>query len=340
MENIKISEIAKELIRYGNANPMALQPAVLSEGIRLNRYAKPLGKVKGKWTMPYVLMSNVVQAFSDKWTPYGAVQFGKKVLKDYQQKVNFPINPYDIYGSWVEELYHEEKKPSQMPISKYLIGMLKKQIISDLDWLSITGKFDASKVGSLTPVYGTSMDGLNIVIDQMEKDKKNPVFHIPVSADLSNDIVNRVTAFEKGLPSKGRVSSVFLSLEEFNQYVEERETPANQYIDFKDPQRGRTKYGRLLVGIPGLKPGRMISFYEGNLFRLYDRKNNPAGIDDVQTADYLVKVFSQWHLGYDFAVNQYTFVETADGKLRRGLNNKAQNELFYPNQPGLTVSTS
>ncbi|CAA0157410.1 hypothetical protein [Tenacibaculum maritimum] len=335
MGKINVDEIKNEIVRYGKANPMALQPAILSREIMLNRYAKPLGKVKGKWTIPYILFGNVVQAFSDKWTPYGEVQFAKKVAKNFHQKVNFPINPYDVYGSWVEDLYEEEKKPADMPISKYIVDMVRKQIISDLDTLSISGKFDSAQVGTTTPEYGKSMDGLNKVVDEMVSDTENPVFFIPVDASLANSPVDRVTAYEKNLPTKGNISNIFISLEEFYEYVEQRETPSDKYIDFNDPQRGKTKFGRNIVGVPGLKKGRIVSFYDGNLFRLYDRKDNPATIDDVQVQDYIIKLFSQWHLGYDFAINQYCFVETADAAKNRGLNNTEQNKLFYPNQYGL-----
>ncbi|MFL0106066.1 hypothetical protein [Tenacibaculum maritimum] len=335
MGKINVDEIKNEIVRYGKANPMALQPAILSREIMLNRYAKPLGKVKGKWTIPYILFGNVVQAFSDKWTPYGEVQFAKKVAKNFHQKVNFPINPYDVYGSWVEDLFEEEKKPADMSISKYIVDMVRKQIISDLDTLSISGKFDSAQVGTTTPEYGKSMDGLNKVVDEMVSDTENPVFFIPVDASLANSPVDRVTAYEKNLPTKGKISNIFISLEEFYEYVEQRETPSDKYIDFNDPQRGKTKFGRNIVGVPGLKKGRIVSFYDGNLFRLYDRKDNPATIDDVQVQDYIIKLFSQWHLGYDFAINQYCFVETADAAKNRGLNNTEQNKLFYPNQYGL-----
>lgn len=328
---IDIQQIKNELVRYGNANPLELQAAILSDKILLNRYAKPLPKVKGEWHIPYVLMGNVVQAFSDRWTEQGKVQFGKKLLKNFHQKVNFPINPYDVYSSWVEDLYHEDKKPNEMPISKYIMDMLGSKVISDLDLISIIGEYDASQIGSSSPDFTKTMDGLNKVVDRAVADTQNPVFFIPVDASLSANIVDRVTKFEKGLPDKGKVSTIFISLEEFNNYVEQRETPANQYIDFNDPQRGKTKFGRTLVGVPGLKKGRIIAWYDGNLFRLYDRKDNPAKLDDVQVQDYNIKLFSQWHLGYDFAVNQYLFVETSDATKKRGLNNPAQQKLFYPN---------
>ena len=327
---IKATEIAKELVRYGNARPIELEAAILSKEILLNRYAKPLGKVKGEWHIPAVFISNVVQAFSDKWTGAGEVSFKKKLLKNFRQKINFPINPNDIVGSWEEAMYEEDKKPNEMPISKFIMGLITKKVISDLDLISITGKYDATQVGSTTPDYTKTMDGLNEVVNRAVADTDNPVFHIPVDASVTS-IVDRVTKFEKGLPAGVKVKTLFISLEEFNDYVELRETPANQYIDFNDPQRGKTKYGRDLVGVPGLKAGRIIAWVDGNLFRLYDRVDNPARINDVQVQDYLVKIFSEWHLGYDFAVNQYLFVETKDALKKRGLNNAEQNKLFYPN---------
>ena len=101
---IDIDQIKNELVRYGRKNPFEIQAAILSKDILLNRYAKTLSKVKGEYNIPYVLMDNVVQAFSDTWTPYGKVSFGKKLLKNFQQKMNFPINPYKVYNSCVEEL--------------------------------------------------------------------------------------------------------------------------------------------------------------------------------------------------------------------------------------------
>ena len=198
---IDINQIKNELVRYGKKNPFELQAAILSKDILLNRYAKTLSKVKGEYHIPYVLMDNVVQAFSDTWTPYGKVSFGKKLLKNFQQKMNFPINPYKVYNSWAEELYEEEKKPNEMPISQYIMGLVKEKIISDLNVVSVIGKYDPAQVGSTTPDYTKTMDGLNEVVTRAVADTENPVFLVPV--DSSATIVDRVTKFEKGLPDQG-----------------------------------------------------------------------------------------------------------------------------------------
>lgn len=338
MAKINVDAIKNEIVRYGDRSAFELQPAILSKEILLNKYAKPLGKVKGYgWSFPSVFMGNVVQAFSDKWTPFGIVQFRNKVARNFHQKVNFPLNPYDVYGTWEEKLYEEDKKPNEMPIAKYISGMLADHIMADLAEISITGRYDPAQVGSLTPDYTKVMDGLNEIIDNGVANVTDPVYSIPVDAALANDQVARVNAFERGFPENAKVSTIFMPLGEFQDYVEQRETPTTQTVDYTEGYRMKTRYGRTLVGVPGMTPGRLVAWIDGNLFRLYDRKDNPAVIDDVQVMDYAMKIFIQWHLGYDFAVNQFVFVETQDALKKKGLNNADQNKLYFPNQMGLTV---
>jgi hypothetical protein len=335
MATIDINAIKNEIVRYGNRSAFDLQPAVLSKDILLNKYAKPLSKVKGKWTFPSVFMGNVVQAFSDEWTEYGSIQFQAKIARNFHQKVNFPIKPYEIYGSWEEELWEENKKPAEMPISKYIVNMIGEHITSDLANTTVTGKFDPAQIGSSTPEYTKSMDGLNTIVDTMVVDTVNPVFSVPVDIALMNDQPARVDAFEEGFPENVKISTIFMPLGEWQDYVKQRENLADKAINYKDGYRTTSRYGREIVGVPGMKAGRLVAWVDGNLFRLYDRKDNPAQIDDVQIQDYKVKIFIQWHLGYDFAVNQYVFVETHDAAKERGLNDAAKNKLYYPNEQSL-----
>lgn len=334
-KTITATAIANEIVRYGNRSAFDLQPAVLSKDILLNRYAKPLAKVKGKWSFPSVFMGNVLQAFSDEWTEFGSIQFANKIAKNFQLKVNYPIKPYEIYGSWEEALYEEEKKPQDMPISKYITSMLADRIKSDLVNATIVAQYDAAQVGSTTPEYLKTLDGLNKIIDGMVANTTDPVFSIPVDAALMNDQPARVDAFEEGFPQNANITTIFMPLGEFQDYVKQRENLQNQPINYKDGYRTTSRYGREIVGVPGMKPGRLLAWVDGNLFRLYDRKDNPAQIDDVQVQDYKVKIFIQFHLGYDFAVNQYVFVETHDALKERGLQDEDKNKMYYPNELSL-----
>lgn len=334
-DKINVNAIKNEVIRYGTANPMALTPAVLSKEILLNQFAKPLSKVKGNWSFPSVLMTNLLQAFSDKWTPFGSVQFANKVAKNFHLKVNLQINPYDVYGTWAEDLYVEDKKPNEMPISKYIVDMISGKMTSELSNATIVAKFDPAQVGSANPDPTKVLDGLNEIVKGIAADATNPAFLVPVDAALANDPVARVNAFERGLPQNVSVSNILVPLDFFFDYVEARETPSNEVIDYNAGYRKKTKYGRNLIGVPGLT--RIVAWVDGNLFRLYDRKDNPAQIDDVQIQDYIMKIFIQFHLGYDFAINQYVFIETNDATKKRGLNNADQNKIYYPNDLKLTV---
>lgn len=337
--NIDFDEVKKEILRYGDKHPLTIQEAILSKEIRLNRLAKTLANVKGKWSLPNFLMSNVVQNYSPKWTEFGQAQFGKKVMQNFKQKVNFPFTPAEIRESWIEYLHVEGLEPDKHPFSWFIIEELKKKIIDDLNVLSITGEYDANYNGSETPLFGTSMNGFNKVIESILNDTENPAFTIPI--DAGDNIVKKVNTFEKSLPelAGAKVQALVVSMTDFNEYVDLRETPSDKYQNNTDPERARTKFNRELIGLPGMKPGTIAAWVGGNFFRLYDRKNDPAKIDQVQVLDYDVKLFSEWTLGYDFAINQYTFISSIDGSAVRGLGDNKQNALYYSSDFRLPKTT-
>ncbi|MDO5510225.1 MAG: hypothetical protein Q4F57_05985 [Weeksellaceae bacterium] len=326
-QTIDFEAIKNEIVRYGKANPLALERAILSPDIYINKFARPLGKVKGKWSLPSLFASHVVQIFDDNWNPYGDLIARVNEMQNFHQKVNFGLKPYVAYGTWLEDLYHEEKKPNEMPFSKYVIqNLVLPKITDDLNFLSVQGVYAPEEKNAENPRFGTSMNGLNTVIDNHVA--SGNVFTIPV--DAGDNIVDQVTAFERQLPRGVRIKGIVLSSEDFDDYVAQRETPTDQFVNLKDPYRARTKYQREIFSVPGLTPGRIIAWVEGTFFRLYDRKESPARIDDVQVQDYEVKIFSQWHLGYDFGASEYLFVSSEDGDAVRGLGDEGLNEIIYP----------
>ena len=51
----------------------------------------------------------------------------------------------------------------------------------------------------------------------------DPVFSIPVDAALMNDQPARVDAFEEGFPQNANITTIFMPLGEFQDYVKQRE---------------------------------------------------------------------------------------------------------------------
>ncbi len=334
MSTLNIDQIKNELVRYIGTNPHVLQGAVLSKEILINRFARTVTKVKGHYPSVQSLMSNVVQIFdSKKFTPYGNITFIAKVLTNFHQKVDFELDPAEILGSWLEETYDEAKKVDQKSISQLAVSMLKDKIIDDVSLLSITGKYDATQKGSATPTFGTSMDGLNEIHKKMAANTDNPVFSIPGDAITQANILDAVQKYEKAIPAqmKSKVKVLFMNDSDAEDYRIAYEDQFGQSQFQTDATR--TRLGkRVIVGIPNLTQGTIVSTIDKNLLKLVDEVDNPATISDVQVHDRIMRVYGEFSLGYDYAYNQVVFMHTTDGSKKRGLNDAKQNKLFYPQE--------
>ena len=89
------------------------------------------------------------------------------------------------------------------------------------------------------------------------------------------------------------------------------------------------------MAIPDLKDGTIVSTVENGFVKMVDIIDNPATITDVQVDKRILNILGEFTLGYDFAINELTYVYTSDGTKKRGLNNKDLNELYYPEEKGL-----
>lgn len=337
-ETLKTEDIRNELVRYTTHNPKLFQAAVLSDEIAINKLAKTVTKVKGHYPSVYALMGHVVQIFdSKKFTPYGEISFMKKELKNFHQKVDFVLDPAEILGTIFDDMYDESKGLQQKNISKLAIKMLTEKVIDDVNILSILGKYDAAQAGKTTPVFGSSMNGINEIHKIMAKDTDNPVFSIPGNAVTSTNILDEVTNYEKQLPThlKHRIKTIVMSLNDAEDY---RLAYEDRFGDNKFQNNAtRTRLGnRQIIGLPNLEQGTIISTIDGNFLRLIDEIDNPATITSIQVQDRILKILGEFSLGYDYAINQLVFMHTSDGAKQRGLNNAEQNELFYASEK-LTV---
>lgn len=336
MPTYDIHEIRQEAVAYTNKTPEAFQAALLSDQVFLNKFTTPVTKVDGEFPSIVSLMSHVVQAFySKKFTPFGDVTYKKKTLKTFKQKVDFVLDPADILGTVFAAKYDEGKKLQDKTISKETYNMLLAKIMDDVDLLSVIGEYDASKVGIDNPVFGASMDGLNVILENLPLDTDNPAYLLPGDAITANNILAQVTAFEKNLPAKAKpkVKYIFTSLEDVEEYQEAYDDAYGSRPSFKDADTVRTRFGkRELIGIPNLAKGTLFTTIDKNFLRLLDIIDNPATITDIQVQDRILKFLGEFTLAYDFGINQMVYLHTADGTKNLGLNDSVQNKLFYPTE--------
>lgn len=328
--SVNIDQILEEVKRFAAQNPKILNSAVMSNEILLNKYAKLIPRIRGEFATVNSVMGHVVQQFSAQWTEMADVQFRGKQIKNYHQKVNFAFTPAQILGSWIQQKYDEGVELKDKEISRHVMTMLKAKIISDVNILSVKGVFNPA-----TPTaFGASMDGLNRIHTLMLANTENPCFKIPTDAiagDGSN-ILETVLEIEKGIPEqyKDGVKELKMSVTNAENYLLAYEDQFGKNTDYTGGKGLRTRLGkRLIVPVPNMSNDTIVTTIDGNFIRTTDVVENPATITDVQKQDYKIKVFGEFTLGYDYAVNELVIVNSSTAA-ERGLGDAELNKLYYP----------
>lgn len=327
-----LSDLRNDLVGYINGNKTFFQGALLSGEIFLSKHTKRLTKINGEYGSVVALIGHVVQSYYSKtFTPYDDVKFKEKVLKTFRQKVDFTLDPAEVLGSVYAEMFDEGKNPKDKTVTKEVMKLVIAKIIDDLNYLSVNGKFDASKVGASVPVFGTSMDGLNEVLTKINL-AENP-FYVPGDAITANNTVSVISKFEKDIPSmaKPKVKKIFTSEEDLEEYQEDYDNQFGNRPTYDQSGMVKTRFGkREIVGIPGLTKGTVFATIDNNFLELVDVVENPGQITDVQVNHRVIDMLSEFSLGYDFGFDQYLFLHTADGTKNRGLADPADHKLWFP----------
>lgn len=328
--SVKIDQILEETKRFKDQNPAILNGMIMSSGILLNRLARLVPKIRGEFASVNSVLGHVVQQFSTTWTDMADVQFRGKQMRNYHQKVNFAFTPAEILGSWIEQKYDEGVDVKDKSISKHVMTMLEKKVISDVNILSITAKYDATK----PTVFGCSMDGLNEIHRKLLVNTENPCFIIPTDAIDENNILDVVLEFEKGIPKDYKASITNLKMSDTNaeNYSLKYEDVYGKNTNYTEDKGLRTRLGkRKIEAIPRMSDSVIEATLDGNLVRLIDVIENPGTITDVQKQDYKIKVFGEFTLGYDYAVNELVILNSPT-ITERGLRNAELNKLYYPEE--------
>jgi hypothetical protein len=328
--SVNIDQILEETKRFKDQNPTILNGMIMSSEILLNKIARLVPKIRGEFATVNSLMGHVVQQFSTTWTETADVQFRGKQLKNYHQKVNFAFTPAEVIGSWIEQKYDEGVELKDKSISKHVMTMLAAKVISDVNLLSITGVYDAAQ----PTIFGKSMDGLNEIHRKLLLNTDNPCFVIPTDAIDDSNILDVVLDFEKSIPKqyKSLIKNIKMSDTNAENYSLRYEDLYGKNTNFTDAKGLMTRLGkRSIISVPNMSDARIEATLEGNLVRMIDVIENPGTITDVQKLDYKIKVFGEFTLGYDYAVNELVILNSPT-ILERGLRNATLNGLYYPEE--------
>ncbi|MBC6988559.1 hypothetical protein [Hymenobacter sp. BT491] len=333
--SINATQLKAELGAYARTNNKEIRSMAYGKSVTA-KFMRTVPSVKGKFPALQAITGHVVQAFSAVWTPLGVTKFKVNELKNYRQKVNYPLRPDDIQAGWLAHLYEENKKPQDMPISKYIINdQLMPKVVEDREVLLCRGVYDATKPQE----FGKSMDGVEEIIRQgLQANSANPVFQIPMEAITVANITDQVTEFELALPEvlKPLLKRIFMSTSNLERYRLDYFKKYGAYPSYTENKGYTTILGnRELIGLPGLAGSDLIfSTPDENFLRLIDLNDEPV-ITDVQAQDYDVKIFMEWWEGVQFWTNQMVVAGVIGGNVT-GLAPAGANEEYY-GQPALVA---
>ena len=325
---ISVSQLAAELGAYTRANNKEIRQMAYQKTVTA-KYMKLITSVKGRFEALQSITGRLVQGFQAIWSPLGTTEFRINPLVNFQQKVNYAFRPAVINQSWISYLYSEDKKPMDMPISKYLVDKeIMPAVARDREWLMGKGTYDANDLGT----FGKSMDGIATLITKgLASNSENPVYQIPISAFTLGNICDQVNDFELKLPTE--VSDLVDKFYMSTKYVE---MYALNFFKTYGVQPSYTPEGglktivgkRQLIGLPSLNDTNVIfTTPDDNFLRLIDINDEPI-INDIQALDYDVKVFMEWWEAPSFWTNQMVIAGVVDGHVE-GLAPAGANAKYY-----------
>ncbi|MDO7849224.1 hypothetical protein Q5H92_22865 [Hymenobacter sp. M29] len=325
---INVTQLAAELGAYSRTNNKEIRQMATQKSFTA-KFMKTVMSVKGKFPALQSITGRLVQGFTAVWSPLGVTKFKVNPLVNYQQKVNYEFVPADINASWVAHLYEENKKPADMPISKYLIEQeIMPAVVRDREYLLGQGVYDANDKGT----FGKSMDGIATIITKgLAANSENPVYQIPLEPVTLANIVDQVNEFEQKLPIevKSDINKIYMSETFTDQYALNFFKTYGVHPTYTPEGGLKTIVGkRQLIGLPSLN-GTSVIFAtpDANFLRLIDLNDEPI-LNDVQSLDYKVKVFMEWWEGPAFWTNQMVIAGVIDGNIE-GLAPAGANLEYY-----------
>ena len=329
---MNINLVAAELQRYVVQNKSVTKAdfarALTTE---VDAYCRKLTKIKGTYQVMQSVMSHVVQGFKAEWQELGALTVTDKELKNYRQKVNFPIVPAEVLSTALADLYEEDKPITDKAICKIIVDWLLTQVQDDMALLSMIGEYNALTASG---AFGYSLNGWNKICDLAKANTAHPVFKVPLDAITDLNILDQFLAFERGLPKilKKKIKTIFCSesiLERYEVAYKEK-----YHADPSYDENNRTKSPlrkRVIVGLSNLRDDIIFATVDGNMLNLIDVYDAPPKFTDVQVQDYKVKLFMEFSKGYDFLLNEAVCMADFTGEVR-GLGENDLMALYYPHE--------
>jgi hypothetical protein len=299
--------------------------------VSVDSHCRKVTKIKGTYQVLDSIMSHVVQGFKAEWQELGVFSVRDKELKNYQQKVNFPIVPAEVLSTALADLYEEDVEITNKMICKIITDWLLTQVTDDLELLSWIGEYNAATASGS---FGYSLNGWNKIVDLAIANTDRPVFKIPLDAITDSNVYDQLLVFERRLPKilKNKIQKIHLSENNLERYEIAYKEKFNQSPKYDENDNTKSPLRkRVLVGHTNMADDKIFCTIEGVMLNLIDVIDNPPKITMIQVQDYKIKIFMEFWKGYDFLINEAVCVADFTGTVR-GLGDAGKMAMYYPHE--------
>lgn len=297
----------------------------------IDKYCKKVTKIKGAYQVLDSTMNHVVQGFAPEWQALGELSVRDKELKNYHQKVNFPIIPANVLSTALADWYEEDVEITNKMICKVIVDWILTQVKSDMELLSMIGEYNAVTASG---AFGYSLNGWNKIVKTLLTNTVRPAYKIPCDAITDLNIYDVLLKFERKLPKvlKNAINEIHLSTNNLERFEIAYQNKFNASPKYDEADRTKSPLRkRRLIGHDNLADDVLFGTKEGNMLNLIDVIDNPTKFTSVQVQDYVVKLFMEFWKGYDFLINEAVCVADFTGTVL-GLGNAEMMKRYYPHE--------
>lgn len=270
-----------------------------------------------------VIMSEVSQQFTPKWTPKGAAKFTPIRIPYRRHKINVLIQPAEVLKSWLLFLYEQGKTMAEMPVTRYIIeNHILPKVLDDITLSMIAkGKFvDAGTVtdGTAGTPAKNSMDGFETILVEGKKDAKckinfykNAQNPMTLGDQALLDYVNNFVDAISGMFAN--IVTVFCSEQLLTKYKRADFSINGKYTGVESD--GAIRFTNFhLVPLKSMYNSQIIfATPQENFVELVDYSKAESCINKIEESNYDVKVFGEYSLSTGFKIAEAVYASVPDG---------------------------
>lgn len=264
------------------------------------------------WRAAQASISHVVQQFVSAWTPLGKASFTPLSITQRVHKINVPVTPADVIGTWLGELYDQSLTPMQMPLVKYVLDLIIDKAMEDRELLQVmTGEFveitEKPASGTAGQDTAKSVDGALTILRKEYEDADSTVHFVNLEGPITEaNVVDKMKLFRKSLPRELRRKPMDLLISDDLRGLY-KDAYQTLFPNTKNEDANKETLDHSLIRLaPVASLSGLNSFFvtPKDNFILLKAKNEAASVFRMQESDYDVKIFSEWSEAYGFAIKE------------------------------------